>query len=64
MMRPESVTISTLKSGLRIVTEAMPHLSTAALGVWIATGSRHERENEHGLAHLLAAPFRHKQVCL
>ena len=53
MMRPESVTISTLKSGLRIVTEAMPHLSTAALGVWIATGSRHERENEHGLAHLL-----------
>lgn len=53
MMRPESVTISTLKSGLRIVTEAMPHLSTAALGVWIATGSRHERDNEHGLAHLL-----------
>ncbi len=53
MMRPESVTISTLKSGLRVVTEAMPHLSTAALGVWIATGSRHERQDEHGLAHLL-----------
>ena len=53
MMRPESVKISTLKSGLRVVTEAMPHLSTAALGVWIATGSRHERQDEHGLAHLL-----------
>ena len=53
MMRPESVTISTLTSGLRIVTEAMPHLSTAALGVWIATGSRHEKPDEHGLAHLL-----------
>lgn len=51
--RAESVEISTLKSGLRVVTEAMPHLSTAALGVWIATGSRHERANEHGLAHLL-----------
>ena len=51
--RAESVEISTLPSGLRVVTEAMPHLSTAALGVWIASGSRHERPEEHGLAHLL-----------
>lgn len=53
MIREESVTISTLPSGLRIVTEAMPHLSTAALGVWVASGSRHEKPHEHGLAHLL-----------
>ena len=53
MMRSESVTIATLDSGLRIVTEAMPHLSTAAPGVWSAAGSRHEKPHEHGLAHLL-----------
>ena len=53
MIREESVTISHLPSGLRLVTEVMPHLSTAALGVWVATGSRHEKPNEHGLAHLL-----------
>ena len=53
MMRSESVTIATLDSGLRVVTEAMPHLSTAALGVWIVAGSRHEKPHEHGLAHLL-----------
>ena len=51
--RAETVEITTLPSGLRVVTETMPHLSTAALGVWIATGSRHERHEEHGLAHLL-----------
>ena len=31
----------------------MPHLETAALGVWVGAGSRHERAGEHGLSHLL-----------
>ncbi len=48
-----SVEITTLPSGLRIVTDSMPHLATASLGVWIGAGSRHERANEHGLSHLL-----------
>jgi predicted Zn-dependent peptidase len=48
-----SVEITKLPSGLRIVTDAMPHLETASLGVWIGAGSRHERANEHGLSHLL-----------
>ena len=48
-----SVEITTLPSGLRVVTDAMPHLETAALGVWIGAGSRHETAREHGLSHLL-----------
>ncbi len=48
-----SVEITALPSGLRIVTDAMPHLATASLGVWVGAGSRHERANEHGLSHLL-----------
>ena len=48
-----SVTISTLPSGLRIVTDTMPHVETASLGVFIAAGSRHETKPEHGLSHLL-----------
>ena len=48
-----SVEITTLPSGLRVVTDAMPHLETAALGVWIGVGSRHETAREHGLSHLL-----------
>jgi predicted Zn-dependent peptidase len=31
----------------------MPHLETASLGVWVASGSRDERPDEHGISHLL-----------
>ncbi len=48
-----SVEITTLPSGLRIVTDRMEHLETVSLGVWVAAGSRHERSDEHGLSHLL-----------
>jgi predicted Zn-dependent peptidase len=35
------------------VTDAMPHLETASLGVWVGSGSRDERPDEHGISHLL-----------
>jgi predicted Zn-dependent peptidase len=31
----------------------MPHLESAALGVWIGAGSRDELPDEHGISHLL-----------
>lgn len=49
----EGVRLTTLPSGLRVVSQRMDHAATASLGVWISAGSRHEAENEHGLAHLL-----------
>jgi predicted Zn-dependent peptidase len=42
-----------LASGLTVLTDAMPHLESTALGIWVATGSRSERDDEHGLSHLL-----------
>ena len=42
-----------LASGLRVVTDAMPGLETASLGVFVAAGSRNESEAEQGLSHLL-----------
>ena len=48
-----SVRVSTLASGLRVVTHALPHLKTASLGLYFGAGARHEREEEHGLAHML-----------
>ena len=48
-----SVELTRLASGLVVVTDAMPHLETASLGVWVGCGSRDEREDEHGIAHLL-----------
>ncbi|MDJ0930276.1 pitrilysin family protein [Breoghania sp.] len=47
------VRISHLDNGLTIVTDRMPHLETAALGVWVRVGSRNETESQHGLTHLL-----------
>jgi len=56
--RPEGVhdpdvALTTLPSGLRIVSQRMDHAATVSLGIWIGAGSRDEMPHEHGLAHLL-----------
>jgi predicted Zn-dependent peptidase len=48
-----SVEVTRLPSGLTVVTDSMPHLQTASLGVWVGSGSRDEQPQEHGIAHLL-----------
>ena len=47
------VQISTLPNGLRIVTEAMPGLLSASVGLWVMAGGRHERAEQNGIAHFL-----------
>ena len=44
--------VEKLPNGLTVVTDRMPHLRTASLGIWVGAGSRHEESNEHGIAHL------------
>ncbi len=48
-----SVEVTRLPSGLSVVTDHMPHLETASLGVWVGSGSRDEQPDEHGISHLL-----------
>ena len=48
-----TVQVSRLTTGLRVVTHQMDHLESAALGVWVGAGSRSEKDEEHGLSHLL-----------
>jgi predicted Zn-dependent peptidase len=48
-----SVEITTLPSGLRIVTHAMREIETTSLGIWVGAGARNEAEQEHGVSHLL-----------
>ena len=45
--------LHTLSNGLRIVTEHMPELGSAAVGLWVTAGGRHETETENGIAHFL-----------
>jgi predicted Zn-dependent peptidase len=47
------VVAETLPSGLRLVTEAMPHVRSVTVGVWLTRGSRHEDEDESGVAHFV-----------
>src|SRR5215210_4084183 len=48
-----SVEVTRLPTGLTVVTDSMPHLQTASLGVWVGSGSRDEQPDEHGISHLL-----------
>jgi predicted Zn-dependent peptidase len=49
----EQARVTTLKSGARVVTEAMPSVRSIALGFWVRAGSRDE-DNEHaGISHFL-----------
>ena len=49
----DTVHLTTLSNGLRVVTEHMPHVKSAALGVWVNAGSRNEEPREGGLSHML-----------
>ena len=55
-----SVEVTRLSSGLRVVTDAMPHLQTASLGVWVGAGSRDELADEHGISHGYANAIVHE----
>ncbi len=42
-----------LDTGLRLMTEAIPHVRSVSIGVWLARGSRHEGEAWPGIAHFV-----------
>nr|WP_302479056.1 pitrilysin family protein [Ruegeria arenilitoris] len=42
-----------LTNGFRIVSEQMPGLQSAAIGIWVTAGGRHERIEQNGIAHFL-----------
>jgi processing peptidase subunit beta len=52
LLVPET-NITTLKNNLRVATEDNQGLNTATVGVWIQAGSRHENDNNNGVANLL-----------
>ncbi len=40
-------------NGLRLITEAMPHVRSISVGVWLTRGSRHEDNARSGIAHFV-----------
>jgi predicted Zn-dependent peptidase len=49
----ESVRRTTLPGGLRVVTEFIPSVHSASVGVWVGVGSRDEGRSVAGAAHFL-----------
>lgn len=52
-MTGSTVQVTTLPSGLRVATDHMAHVETAAIGVWVDAGTRDEPIEINGIAHLL-----------
>ena len=40
----------TLPNGVRVLTKRVPGVRSAALGIWVGPGSRHEGAGERGAA--------------
>ena len=47
------IEMTTLSNGVRVITEAMPHVRSVSVGVWIATGSRRETPRQTGISHFI-----------
>jgi predicted Zn-dependent peptidase len=52
-MAMTDVSKQVLSNGLTVITEAMPAVRSIAIGIWVRTGSRHERAAENGITHFL-----------
>ena len=48
-----NVRLDKLANGVRVVSETMPGLQSASIGVWVTAGGRHERLEQNGIAHFL-----------
>src|SRR6201993_357317 len=48
-----NIEVTTLKNGVRVITEVMPHVRSISVGIWIGSGSRRERGEQNGVSHFI-----------
>jgi len=44
---------TTLRNGLKIITEEMPDIQSASIGIWVNMGSRDEEGSKSGISHFI-----------
>ena len=49
----EHMSETRLESGIHVLSEYMPSVRSAAVGVWVRQGSAHEIDSDTGVSHLL-----------
>jgi predicted Zn-dependent peptidase len=47
------IEITALANGVRVITEAMPHVRSVSVGIWIGSGSRRETGEYNGISHFI-----------
>src|SRR3981081_1378292 len=47
------IEMTTLSNGVRVISEAMKHVRSVSVGIWIGTGARGETAEENGIAHFI-----------
>ena len=45
--------MTTLANGVRVITEAMPHVRSVSVGIWVGSGSRRETSEQNGISHFI-----------
>ncbi|MBI1208905.1 MAG: insulinase family protein [Azospirillum sp.] len=53
MHGPGGIRVTTLDNGLRVATDPMAGVETVTLGLWVGVGTRNERAEVNGVAHLI-----------
>lgn len=48
-----SARLSTLSNGIRVITDHVEGIDSAAIGVWVGVGTRHEDMSHNGAAHMV-----------
>ena len=47
------IEMTSLTNGLSVITEAMSHVRSVSVGIWIGSGSRRETAEQNGLSHFI-----------
>src|SRR5581483_4286932 len=47
------IEMTRLDNGVRIITEAMPHVRSVSVGIWVDSGSRRESTEQNGISHFI-----------
>src|SRR3954451_3392287 len=47
------IEMTTLANGVRVITEAMPHVRSVSVGIWIGSGSRRGTPEQNGISHFI-----------
>lgn len=50
---PDSIRVTTLPSGLRVASDAMPAVDSVSVGAWVDVGARTEAAEVNGITHLV-----------